>query len=1120
MYRILLAIVLCAFVGANPDENHTLKSGTVWKNSSVLSGGKWVKIRTDKKGIYKITYDKLKSWGFSSPEFVNVYGNGGMKLSESLSDLSADDLTKNRTWRGKDASGKDCLFFFSTGSVDWQWEPVSGLFIHTVNPYSEDCYYFLSQEGNSAYTVETLPSLQTQPTHQVTSFNAYTRYETEQYNLINSGQQWFGEKFIRSMSRKFLLSCENPVSGQTASLLINVAGRSEAASSFDIAFNQVKQTGIVFNVVYVDNPTSLYADEKQKILTVPLSSATAEIGMTYNATNSLSEAWLDFITLNWRRSLKMTGDELSFRDTRSLGVLNIAQFTLEEAGSGIKVFDITNPLEIKEIPVTEQGSQTIFKRPSAELREYLAFKPAGNFPEPVYVGEVGNQNLHAMDIPELLVVTYPDFLAEALKVADFHKNYDGMKVAVATTLQIYNEFGSGKPDATAIRNFVKMCYEKSKNIKYVLLFGDGSFDNRNLTGANKAYIPTWQSDESLLPTGSFVSDDYFVILENGESVYNGTEDLGIGRLPVSTSYEAGIVAEKIMNYYTPESMGIWRTNLCFIGDDGDGSLHMGDSESLAEQVNAAHGEFQTEKIYFDAYPQETTPAGERYPDVTEAINQQVKKGVLILNYVGHANTRFLSDERVLDVSTINSWTNRDNLPIFVTATCEFSRFDDSETSAGEYILLNPKGGGIGLFSTTRVVYAYSNYLLSKAFYQYAFQKDSQGNNFRMGDIMRLAKINTDNTINKRNFTLLADPALRLSYPKHHVVTSTINQKVAGSVPDTLHALSKVTITGEITNHSGQRLTSFNGQVTAVVYDKAMIQKTLGNAGETPFSYKTQNSIIYRGESSVKNGTFSFSFVVPKDISYSLGTGRILYYAQNGTEDAHGVYENFVIGGSEGSQVTDDKGPSVQLFMDDSTFTDGGSTSRNPLLLAYVSDENGINTVGTGIGHEITAVLDDDYSNVFVLNDFYSSARDDYKKGTIEFPLSGLSSGEHKIRLKVWDIANNSTEEVIHFTVTGNFTIGTISNYPNPVTTFTDIIFTHNQPDAVFTALVEVFDITGNRLDVIQTNISSDGNKSFPVRYDLNSRKIILRNGIYPYRVTVRTSEGELSSASGKMMIMR
>ena len=665
-----------------------------------------------------------------------------------------------------------------------------------------------------------------------------------------------------------------------------------------------------------------------------------------------------------------------------------------------------------------------------------------------------------------------------------------------------------------------MFYDRNEKLKYVLLFGDGSFDNKDIRPETKNFIPTFQSLNSLNPVESFVTDDYYVMLDDGESVKNGAVDLGIGRIPATTAYEADLVVNKIVNYYSSESFGEWRNAVCFIGDDEDGGLHMTDSEKLANKVNNNHGEFITNKIYLDAFPEEVTPAGERYPGVTEAINNQVKDGVLILNYVGHANERFMADEHVLDVSNVNSWSNSKNLPIFVTATCEFSRFDADDTSIGEYILLNPNGGGIGLFSTTRVVYAAQNYSLSNNFYDFVFETDENGNRYRLGDIIRLAKNKTINTFNKRNFSLLADPALKLSYPKYIVKTTSINGKDAESAADTLGALRKIDIEGIVADYFGNKLGDFSGEMNITVYDKAMILSTLGNGGENPVNFKVQENIIYKGKVDVTNGNFVFSFVIPKDISYALGEGKIIYYASDGKADAHGAYTNFIIGGSSNENIVDNEGPDIELFMDDTNFKSGGDTGKNPTLIAFLSDENGINTVGTGIGHDITAILDDNYSNVLVLNNYYQSNLNDYTSGEIYFPMQNLSAGRHKLVLKAWDVANNSTETEIEFEVTGDFYISQVNNYPNPAVNYTFFTFEHNQSGKILDVVIEVFDQMGRRVDYVTQEVGSNGSVSNPVRWDFMETQTQLGNGIYIYRITAQNNEGLIASRSGKMMISR
>ncbi|VAW24001.1 FIG00650697: hypothetical protein [hydrothermal vent metagenome] len=1104
-----------------PQDNlKNARSSINWGTESVLKSGKWVKIKTSKKGIYRVPYDKLQEWGFSSPQNVNIYGNGGYALPEDNAKIEHDGLSQVSVWKGKDGNGKDCLFFYSSGTRKWIWDESAGQFHHVNNIYSNSAYYFLTEDVGAEKPVTTYPQNSSVVTHTTNSFDEYIVHEKEEFNLIHSGKQWFGEKFFSGMSQTITINCKDKVTNKPVILKFRGAARSSKPSTLDITINGGSKEPLSFRTVNKNSLTSNYADEDAIQITDNADGGSLGIVLNYNASNSSAEAWLDYIEVNYRKQLRYTAPEMYFRDAGTVAPSNIVEYTIENTSPGLKVFDVTGITDIFEVPTSASGNNLSFVRPAGDLREYVVFDPAGDFSEPEKVGDVANQNLHAIPSPDFLIITHPDFINSANELATFHRAVDGMSVSVVKTGEVYNEFSSGMPDATGIRNFIKMFYDRSSKLKYILLFGDGSYDNRNILGTSKNFIPTFQSENSLRPTSSFVTDDYYVMLDANESVYNGAIDLGIGRIPASTTYEAQTVVNKIKDYYSPESFGIWRNTICFIGDDEDSNVHMAQSEEMANQVNASHGAFITDKIYFDAYVQESTTAGERYPGVTDAINERVKNGVLILNYVGHANERFLADEHVLDISNINSWSNSNNLPIFVTATCEFSRFDADETSAGEYILLNPNGGGIGLFSTTRVVWSIPNYVLNKNFYNSVFEKDVDGEHYRMGEIMKLAKIATVNTINKRSFTLLADPALKLSYPRYNVVTTGINQGDAHGSADTLRALSKVTVSGYVADFLGNKLSNFNGKITPVVFDKALMLETLGNAGETPMKFKVQDNVIYKGLASVTDGEFTFSFVVPKDIAYKLGEGRIIYYADNGVDDAQGAFKNFLIGGSSDNQINDNMGPQVELYMDDTSFRSGDKTSKNPLMLAFITDESGVNTVGAGIGHDITAILDGDYANQIVLNDYYQGDIDNYRSGKIEYPLSNLSIGEHSLIIKVWDVANNSSEAEVRFVVSGEFQIESVSNYPNPVKDYTFFTFRHNQPDATFKSVIEIFDQSGRLVDSFYENISSSGMESNPLRWDVNNTDMPLRGGIYLYRITIKASDGAIASKTGKMVVIR
>ncbi|HYQ58685.1 MAG TPA: type IX secretion system sortase PorU [Draconibacterium sp.] len=1089
-----------------------------WKSESVLSSGKWVKIRTSGKGIYKIPFSKLNEWGFTDPEKVGVFGSGGQLLPEDPGTIAYDDLEECAIWTANN-SGEECLFFYAPGTTEWHLNN-PGFFVHKRNEFDVNGFFFLG-EKESPKQLQTANEVISEATVITNSFDCYDLFEEEKYNLLKlgSGKQWFGDKFINGTLKKYVFRVSDVANNPEGKLRINAAGRSYQSSAFELKNNAVSIGNLSFGQVNTDETYGIYADQENTTLDVSLEDGEHEITLIYNAANNSAEAWLDYLELNYRRNLVVGDKPLFFRDTKSVGAEQIVDFRVNGTGEDTEVLNVSDINNVKRLETQLSGSELSFKHAATELEEYVVFNTSGDFEEPTFVEDIENQNLHGITTPEFLIITHKNFKNAAEELAGFHRTYDGMSVEVVEVADIYNEFSSGTKSATGIRNFIKMNYDRGNALKYVLLFGDGSYDNLNINGNGLNFIPTYQSANSLDPINSFTSDDYYAMLDAGETLANGSIDLGIGRIPSATAYQAEVVVDKIKRYYDSEALGAWRNVICMIGDDGDNGIHIKQSELIADTINKNNEEFITEKIFLDAYPEQVTPAGESYPDVNAAINERVEEGVLVLNYIGHANNRYLAHEKVLEVSDINSWSNKNQLPIFVTATCEFSRFDADETSAGEYILLNPNGGGIGLFSTTRVVTSGANFKLSRSFYNFIFAKDVNGDHYRMGDVMRLAKSNLANGTNKRNFSLLADPALKLSYPKYKVITTSINGEDATGQADTIGSLKKITIEGYIADFFDKEIEDFNGEIAHTVYDKEVDMQTLGNGNDnSPLTFQMQNNIIYSGTASVTNGNFSFSFVVPKDISYKIGSGKIMYYAQNGEEDAHGAFSNFYIGG-EGSAIADDSGPDIQLYLDTENFQSGDKTGKSPTLLAYLSDENGINTVGTGIGHDITAVIDNDYSKVFVLNNYYQAEKDDFTSGSIRYPLNNLNIGKHSLKLKAWDVANNSSEVQIEFEVTGEFVIEEVRNYPNPIAGYTYFVIKHNQSDALLSAIFDIYDINGRLVDQFETEISSNGNTSNPVRWDLAESKTPLTQGIYIYNIILKNGDGVIVSKSGKLLVM-
>ena len=1096
--------------------------------SSVLSEGKWFKISTNKTGIYKLDYSSVLSLGVEVTNLqissIKLYGNGGGMLPKLNSDFRDTILVENAiSIYDSNSNGifenGDYILFYGQSPHVWKYDTQSSLFKHEIHLFSDEVNYFLTTDNQSnGKRIEHKQALQN-PSRTITSFNAFSFHELELENLIQSGKEWFGERFDNQNSQSFDFSFPNleitfPITVKTA-----VAARSLTPSLFTVAVNlDPLQTISVQNIV--STYATEYAKTSSKTSEYIASSPNITIDIQYESSDNGALSWLNFIELNARRKLKMSGNYMLFRDAESIGN-EVASFKLSNANLGISVWDVTNPTSVVKMSTSINTNELSFNDSINELHEYIAFSSSA-FLTPSIIGEVANQNLRntSSDV-EYVIVSHPDFLVSAERLADFHQEKDDISSVIVTPQQIYNEFSSGVQDVSAIRDFLRMLYKRpNSKLKYVLLFGDGSYDPKNRVADNTNFIPTYQSLNSTHPTLSYVTDDYFGLLDDNEGEFNNDlVDIGVGRFPVSTLSQANVLVDKVEQYYAQESFGSWRNDIAFIADDGDkydGNTHMWQSDSLANIVADNYKNININKIYLDNYLQESTPGGPRSKATNQVINNRIDKGALLINYTGHGVPLGWTQERILELDQINSWDNGNKLPLFMTATCKFSYFDNPEqTSAGEYVLLNPNGGAIALLSTTRLVYSTPNYNLNTKFIKTLFEK-IDGKFPRLGDVFKKTKRLSGTSVNNRNFTLLGDPALRLSYPQYEV-------KTTDSI-SLLKALGEVTIAGEVIGEDGI-LSSFNGTVYPTVYDKEIIRTTLGQESCTPMPYRDQNNIIYKGAASVLDGKFSFSFVVPKDIAYNYGAGKISYYAISDDQmpvDAAGFDTNVVIGGAADNINYDYDGAELKVFMNTRSFSDGGITDENPVLLADIFDISGINTVGNGIGHDITAVLDGKTENPYVLNDFYEANKDDYTKGVISFPFYNLEEGEHTLTLKVWDVFNNSVEATIIFVVTDDneFTMSDCNAYPNPFSNSTDIYFQHNKPNQNLDVFLEIYSITGFLVKKQEEIYSDDGYRIGPITWDGDDEYGgKLNAGMYIAKLGVSSSDGDFISKSIRIILL-
>lgn len=1116
-----------------------VKSVERYVEHSVLASGNWYKFGVGTAGLYRLTYDDLSKLGIPvgsvNPQNIRIYSNGGGMLPESNAIQRPDDLTENAitvvSANATTFGPGDYILFYAESPDTWSYSSTDHLFHHAKNLYSDRSYYFLTFDLGPGKRIATEPSTDLPATHFIRTFDDYAFYENDDINLIKSGREWYDKEiFDITLTRNYAFNFANLEVSKPVNVSLLAAARSTSGSTqFSLYSDNVKVIALSVPATG-SNYLDPYAVEKKGGAGFVATGDVVNLKLVYNKPYSNATGYLNWIELNATRLLKMAGSQMAFRSVLGSGAGRVSEYTLTNGGANLQVWEITDPTNIRLIETTPTATALIFRLPTDTLREFIAFD-GSSFHVPEYVGAIANQDLHGSAVVDYIIVTHPNFAAEAAQLAAFHNQHSGLSTLVTTPAQIYNEFSSGAQDITAIRDFVRMMYnraEPGKQPKYLLLFGDASYDFKNRLPDNTNFIPSFQSVESLDPIDSYVTDDYFVILDPQEGAGSaGGLDMGVGRFPVLDATEAKASVDKVVHYCSNSDSvkNDWRNVVCFVADDQDegGNIFIQDSEDLGAIIESGYKSFNIDKIYLDAYTQVSTPGGKRYPEVNDAINKRVEKGALIMNYVGHGGEVGWGHERVLEVPDIRNWRNYDNMPVFMTATCEFSRFDDPErVSAGEWVFLNGQGGGIALFTTTRATFAGSNYELSENFYQHAFTKPD-GSYLKMGDLILLSKTGAGSNANTRKFVLLGDPALQMDYPNLNVVTTSINSSLPGAVPDTLKALEEITIKGEVRDLTGTIAQDFSGTVFPTVFDKPSEIWTKGNDGSSKVQFFLQKNPVYKGKAEVKNGVFEFSFIVPKDIAYKYGAGKISYYARSSTTDAAGYSDDIVVGGYNNHAVVDEKGPEISLFINTRNFVSGGITDPNPTVLADIIDESGINTVGNGIGHDITAVLDGQTAEPLVLNDYYVTDLNTYTSGTLSYPLSKLAEGAHHVTLKAWDVYNNSAEAGIDFVVisSNEFAYEHLYNYPNPMRDHTTFCFETNQVYENLEVEIQIFTLFGKPVKSFKQKIFTQGYRIEPIVWDGitdGGRKV--DSGTYVYRVLVTIPDGTTHQQTSKLVVIR
>ncbi len=1115
--------------------------------SSVLSAGSWHKLAVPDRGVYKIDYafltSTLKISAPISSTAIRLYGNGGQMLPEAVNASRADDLSEValQVLDGGDGSfdAGDYLLFYAPGHTTWRWDSAKRAFVHAKNIYEDKSYYLLTV-GGSGKRISTQAGTPT-PNVTVTSFDDYTALNDDKINIGSFGRRWWGDEMGSGPGKEPTRSYSFNLGGVVDSMRSRVAlaiGNTSTPDALTVSLNgqQVHAHNFSTGSAGVDQPygSSLWENAR------PWSSPTATFDFSFQGSGSASRGFVDFIELNWRRPLQYAGGVLNFRDVRSAGQGRVAAYQIAGANGAMQVWDVTDASSPERMTGSLFGSTYSFSREAETVREFVAAD--GSSAVPSYIGQVSNQNLHGEGQTDYIIVTHPTFKSAADRLAEHHRQKSGLRVLVATVDKIYNEFSSGSQDITAIRDFVRMFYARAgadttQMPRYLLMFGDASYDYKDRVANNTNYVPTYEAEQSEALIATFTGDDFFAMLDGNEDINSGavfnTLDVGVGRIPVKTADEAAAAADKIIRYHSPASFGPWRLSTTYVGDNEDNAgNHMMDAEANAADVNRASHHYNETKVYLDNIPFVSTPGGIRAPDANKLINDGVFRGTFLINYSGHGSPSTLAHERVITAEDFNAWRNGNKMPIMVTATCDFGQFDQPTfVSAGEKLVLKGDGGAIAMLTTVHAVYASQSRELNGNFLEDLFGRTPGKPLPAFGDALRMGKnqtysavMNPGSLLNFRKFTLLGDPALVPAFPKEKINTDSVVELSTGQRQDTFKALGGYTIHGSVRDEeTGAVLNDFNGRVYVAIYDKARVTSFRTKVYNEERTFRVRSNVVYKGITTATGGRFSCSFIAPKDLNYEYGGSRISYYAENGEMDAVGTDTTFKAGGFSDNPVVENNPPSVRPYMNDSLFRNGGLTGSNTLLYVVLEDETGINVSGNAVGHDLTAVLDGAVQKPYILNDYYQTQPNTYRRGYVRFPITDLADGRHSLRVKAWDANNNSGEGTVNFEV-ANGAITRVQNlacYPNPFRTTTRFVWEHNQPEEAVRAEIQIFSTAGVLVRRISEGWTPTGSRSAEVSWDGTSDGgAALPAGVYLYRLVFTGASGLQATAYEKAVLLR
>ena len=1087
---------------------------------SVLADGHWVKIRVSESGVCRMSFSELRSAGLE-PSQVRVFGYGGAQKEQDFSKRNIDDLPQVPVY-----VGEDYILFYVQGPISWTYN--GSRFAHTRNTYSDFGYYLLSDDAGAMLPFPEAEAVSGSPTD-VTYYSYYQVQDKDSVNLIDrtgvsgGGRTFYGEQFAAGQTRTFTFSTPY-ANGDNSSVYIDMAANAATTSTVKAQLNNTSSKSIYISSI-PDHYTFGVAG------TISMNGASEEqnqrVTMQFVNSNAGALAWLNYIEITTPSELVMTGSYMGIRSLVNRNTTYPVRFLLRNTTASTQIWDVTDLAAIQRMPTTMVDDQLAWVGTQADgVHEYIAVNTDGTkFVQAEVVGEVKNQNLHALSNIDYIIICPEGYEDVSEDLAKAHEAKQAITYAIVTDQQVYNEFSSGTPDATAYRWLMKMLYDRAKNgigqqPRWLLLMGHGTFDNRKLLrNSGTSLLLTYQSKNSVNEIKAYATDDYFAYLDDNEGAIDtqGRMDIGVGRLPVESLDEARTTVDKLIQYIRNEQTGKWKNQLVYLADDGENGTHTETAEKSAELVRIKNPDFIVHKIFLDAYPQEVNASGESYPLAKNRVLNLLKNGVLFFDYSGHGGYNAITNESILNLKDIAGMTNK-NQAFWLFATCNFAQCDAGKRSAAETAVLNPKGGAIGILAATRTVYAPQNTNLNRSVCDTLFgHSDVFHYDMTLGEAILIGKNLLGSDENKLAYVLLGDPCMRLNYPTdYHVETLT--------EMDTLNALSVQHVEGRIIDEDLNTVSDFNGKVDITIYDKMQSIPTRDNdnAGGDPrvVAYNDYPNTIFSGATDVKDGLFNYTFMVPKDIRYNFDKGRIVYYAVTAdsleTAEAVGHFEQFIIGGSGSIVTIDTVGPEMEIYLNSPAFRNGDKTYATPRFFANLYDENGINTAGAGIGHDLMLIIDDDPKMIYSLNEYFTAANNSYQAGQVSYLMEELANGPHSLTFRAWDLLNNSTTKSLNFIVEAGLdpSIYNVTTYPNPVqqSGVVHLVVNYDQPDELIETEIYLYNTAGQMV--------YSHKQDNPDAVSINLPALGLNTGVYIYSVKIKSASSKYSTTSGKIIVTR